>query len=82
MSSLSPEAERERAVELVRVKSRSLGRLEPDARRRRLVGMLQRRGYSAGMAYAVVREVLGEASADDMVGVEVEDAPVVWGLDT
>lgn len=82
VSSLSPEAERERAVELVRVKSRSLGRLEPDARRRRLVGMLQRRGYSAGMAYAVVREVLGEASADDMVGEEVEDAPVVWGLDT
>lgn len=82
VSSVSAEAERERAVELVRVKARGLGRLEPDARMRRLVGMLQRRGYSAGLAYSVVREVMGDAPEDDGVGVEVEDAQVVWGLDS
>lgn len=53
--------ERDRARELVTVKRRSLLRYEPDVRVRRLVGMLQRRGYSAGVAYAVVREIEGEA---------------------
>lgn len=81
VSSLSTEAERERAVELVRVKSRGLTRLEPDARLRRLVGMLQRRGYSAGVAYAVVREVMRDEGSECGVGVEVEDASEVGDLD-
>jgi regulatory protein len=31
---------------------------------RRLVGMLGRKGYSPGVAFAVVREVLGEAALE------------------
>lgn len=57
---IDAEAERNRALELVRVKSRSLARLDAQTRARRLVGMLQRRGYSPGLAFSVVREALGE----------------------
>ena len=38
--------------------------LASDARTRRLVGMLARKGYAPGLAFAVVREVL--ASEGDM----------------
>lgn len=82
MSSVSTEAERERAVELVRVKARGLMRLEPEARLRRLVGMLQRRGYSAGLAYGVVRDVLREEASDLGVGVELDDDHEIGSLDT
>ena len=64
LSGIDPEEERERARELVRVKSRSMSRLEAQARVRRLVGMLQRRGYSAAVAYGVVLEVLGDDAAE------------------
>jgi regulatory protein len=55
-----PEGERAVAVELVRRKARSLGRLDRPTQVRRLVGMLGRKGYSPGVAYGVVTEVLGE----------------------
>lgn len=61
---IDPEAERDRARELVRVKARSTAHLEPVARIRRLTTMLQRRGYSSSVAYAVVRDVLGELPDD------------------
>lgn len=64
LEELDPEDERARAVELVRVKARSLGRLEPQARVRRLVGMLQRRGYSSTVAVSVVREVMDDVAED------------------
>ncbi len=70
------ETERIRALELVRVKSRSLARLDAQARTRRLVGMLQRRGYSPGLAFSVVREALGEQDqldGDAMPDVLTED---------
>jgi regulatory protein len=57
---IDEEAERDRALELVRVKARSMQRLEADARFRRLVSMLMRRGYRQGLAVSVVREVVGE----------------------
>jgi regulatory protein len=60
LASIDPEAERARARRLVEVKARGTRHLEPEARVRRLTGMLQRRGYSASMAYGVVRDVLGE----------------------
>ena len=66
LAGIDPVAERERAVRLVEVKARSTGRLDPQARQRRLVSMLQRRGYSAGVAVSVVREVLGELPEDDI----------------
>lgn len=66
LEQIDTEDERERARDLVRVKARGLTRLDPAARTRRLVGMLQRRGYSAGVAYAVVREEVPDVGdADD-----------------
>jgi regulatory protein len=55
-----PDDERALAVELVRRKVRSLGRFDRKTQVRRLVGMLGRKGYAPGLAYAVVTEVLGE----------------------
>jgi regulatory protein len=42
----------------------SMARLEPQVRRRRLMGLLLRRGFSSGLAHAVVSEVLAEAFVD------------------
>jgi regulatory protein len=60
LEGIDEDAERARAVQLVQVKVRSMARLEPDVRVRRLVSMLMRRGYRQGTALAVVTEVLGE----------------------
>jgi regulatory protein len=65
LASIDADSERDRARELARVKARGTLRLEPAARVRRLTGMLQRRGYPASMAFAVVREVLAELSDQD-----------------
>lgn len=54
--------ERETATKLVQRKAKSMGKLEPNVKTRRLVGMLARKGYSPGVAYQVVRDVLGELS--------------------
>lgn len=55
-------AEDEEAVarELVRRKLRSMSRLPPEVRLRRLTGMLARKGFPAGLALRVVRDVLAE----------------------
>lgn len=60
LDGINEDAERSRAVALVQVKVRSMARLEPDVRKRRLVSMLMRRGYRQGTAVSVVTEVLGE----------------------
>ena len=64
LSDINPDAERDRAEELVRKKLRreNLSDQTADARvTRRLVGMLARRGFSQGMAYDVVSvELAGE----------------------
>jgi len=64
LSDINPDAERDRAEELVRNKLRreNLSDQAADARvTRRLVGMLARRGFSQGMAYDVVSvELAGE----------------------
>jgi regulatory protein len=65
LAAVDDESERARAVELVRVKARSMQRLEPQVRTRRLVSMLVRRGYRHGMAMSAVAEVVGQASDDD-----------------
>jgi regulatory protein len=39
-----------------------MGRLDPQVRRRRLIGLLLRRGFSPGLANAVVSEVLAEVA--------------------
>ncbi len=44
--------------------------LAPEVRTRRLVSMLARKGYSAGVAYAVVRDVAGAEELADGVDLE------------
>ncbi|HVE98624.1 MAG TPA: regulatory protein RecX [Mycobacteriales bacterium] len=51
------------ARELVRRRLPSLSRHDAATRTRRLVGMLQRKGYSGGLAFRVVRDVVGEEAA-------------------
>ena len=60
LEGIDEEAERARAIELVHAKVRSMQRLDPEVRVRRLVSMLMRRGYRRGTALSVVTEVLGE----------------------
>lgn len=63
-------SEEQRAEELVQRKLRSLNIGTPEQKAsatRRLVGMLARKGYSAGVAYRVVKAALAEH------GVELED---------
>lgn len=60
-------SERARARDLVERRLPALAGVAPEVRARRLVGLLARKGYSPGLAYAVVREVVGEldeAAAD------------------
>ena len=60
VDALDPEQEAATARALVDRKLRSTRGAAPDARVRRLVGMLARKGYSAGLAYRVVKEALAE----------------------
>jgi regulatory protein len=50
---------------LVRKKLRSLQRVDRATATRRLAGMLARKGYSADLAFAVVKDELDGADADD-----------------
>jgi regulatory protein len=56
--------ERVRAVALVSKRRRALAGLPAEVQARRLVALLARKGYSSGLAYEVVRQVLTESSAD------------------
>ncbi|WUS38238.1 recombination regulator RecX [Kitasatospora sp. NBC_01250] len=58
VAQLDPDEEAATARALVERKLRATTGLERQARLRRLVGMLARRGYSEGLAFRVVREVL------------------------
>jgi len=67
LAEVDPESEDRRARELVDRKLRSIVLDTPEQRTKaaqRLVGMLARKGYDAGTAYRVVREVLAEHGAD------------------
>ncbi|NKS63969.1 recombination regulator RecX [Rhodococcus hoagii] len=70
LSQISADDERERAAELVRKKllrTTSADIADRDDRERlmrRLVGMLARRGYPAGLSFAVVKAELAELGAD------------------
>ena len=61
------EDERAAAEALVRRKLSSLRGVDAAARTRRLMGMLARKGYSSGMAAAVVREVLRDDEVEAML---------------
>ncbi len=64
VAELHPEDIEEAARALVSRKLRTTRSLDPDRRTRRLVGMLARKGYSPGLAYRVVKEVLAGEAAD------------------
>ncbi|WP_426246606.1 regulatory protein RecX [Nocardioides sp. LHG3406-4] len=60
LAQVDADDERELARGLVRRKLRSVQGLDRDKATRRLVGMLARKGHSPGVAYAVVKEELGD----------------------
>lgn len=66
LDELDPETEEEAARALVRKKLRSLDRVDDVTATRRLVGMLARKGYGSGMAFAVVRDELARAGREDL----------------
>ena len=70
LDEIDPDDEREAARVLVRRKLRSLERFDDQTKTRRLVGMLARKGYGAGVAFGIVREELALAdddAADDLM---------------
>ncbi len=67
LSAVDDDAERERAREFVRAKLRITRGLAPEARIRRLVGALARKGYSPGLAYGIVRDELAAEVPDDVI---------------
>jgi regulatory protein len=62
---VGPADEEAAARALVRKKLRSLERVDRATATRRLAGMLARKGYSAGLAFAVVKDELGTLDGDD-----------------
>ncbi len=64
VESVDDEDERAAARLLVERRARSMQRLDRATATRRLMGMLARKGYSGGMAAAVVREVLDASGAE------------------
>ncbi|GAB6986684.1 regulatory protein RecX [Nocardioides pyridinolyticus] len=68
LDEIDPADEEDAARALVRKKLRSLSRVDDVTATRRLVGMLARKGYGSGMAFAVVKDELaasGRRGLDD-----------------
>jgi regulatory protein len=66
LDEIDPADEEAAARALVRKKLRSLSRVDATTATRRLVGMLARKGYGSGMAFAVVRDELAASGLDVM----------------
>jgi regulatory protein len=64
LDEIDPDDEESAARALVRKKLRSMRGVERDKATRRLVGMLARKGYPPGMAFAVVKDELGAGDND------------------
>jgi len=76
VAKLSPETELSTARSLVERRLRATAGLPAQARLRRLVGMLARKGYPAGLSYRVVREALDrdrESRADGGLSADEHD---------
>lgn len=69
LEQIGEDDQRAAARALVEKKLRSMKGLEPQVATRRLAGLLARKGYSAGLAFSVVREALSEM--DDLDEVDV-----------
>jgi regulatory protein len=72
LDEIDPDDEREAGRRMVRRKLRSLERFDDQTKTRRLVGMLARKGYGAGVAYSIVREELSLSDDDGAGGVVPE----------
>ena len=72
LDEIDPDDERDAGRRMVRRKLRSLERFDDQTKTRRLVGMLARKGYGAGVAYSIVREELSLADGDDAGGLVSE----------
>jgi regulatory protein len=68
VATLDPDQEAATARALVDRKLRATAGLPPDARVRRLAGMLARKGYPAGLAFRVVKEALAAEGEDAELG--------------
>ena len=68
LDEVDPADEEAAARALVRKKLRTLSRVDDTTATRRLVGLLARKGYSSGLAFAVVRDELAaaERGTDDL----------------
>ena len=76
VAKLSPETELSTARSLVERRLRATADLPAQVRLRRLVGMLARKGYPAGLSYRVVREALDrdrQSRADGADGAELDE---------
>src|SRR6478609_10016943 len=66
LDEIDPGDEEEAARVLVRKKLRSLSRVDDTVATRRLVGMLARKGYGSGLAFAVVKDELAKAGREQV----------------
>lgn len=73
IETLAPEEEVETARRLVARKMAATRGLDPTVRTRRLAGMLARKGYSAGLAFRVIREALENEGVDTTDMPEISD---------
>lgn len=76
LDALGPEQELATARELVARRLPATAGMQLPARMRRLIGVLARKGYPAGLAYRVVREALERAEGNQFgLPAELDDAP-------
>lgn len=68
LEEIDPADEEAAARALVRKKLRSLSSVDDLTATRRLVGLLARKGYGSGLAFAVVRDELGQAGRQSDCG--------------
>lgn len=61
LDEVDPDEERRTARALVDKKLRTMGGLGVDVQKRRLAGMLARKGYGPGVAFAVIRDAIADA---------------------
>jgi regulatory protein len=64
LDQVDDDSEREAARQLVAKRLRGMSSAPPEAVFRRLLGMLARKGYPAGLAVSVIKEVLAERDAE------------------
>jgi regulatory protein len=72
LDQLDDDTEAETARVLVERKLRTYRGTDPTSTARRLVGMLARKGYSAGLAFRVVRQAMAERIASELADLDGE----------